>query len=185
MRMIVGAMLIGALCAGCGERPTSEVSQAPAATSTPAPGPKNAMAACDPNPKVTVTFKTNDDNILGSPACDLMDIDPDNVLVCHEDSKITWKYVNYCGLAVKASIGKHRRQKYGRFKLDKEIDPLVNDGDFQDEKTIAKAVGTTPTTLLVSAKVKSPAQCPDGLYKYDIGGSVKVDPEIAIRRESK
>lgn len=186
MRMTHGLIVLGVLCASCGGGTTSESPGSPpkgTPTAMPCEPSSPGARACDPDPVVTVTYRPNPDARAGK-ACDLVGIEPDNVLICADKSTIKWTFVNYCDKEIKARIGHHRRQKYGTYTPDKEIDPLVSGVDVEKEQRLPRAVDGTPSTKSVKAEVKPTSTLHDGLFKYDVKGSIDVDPEIAIRRES-
>lgn len=187
-RVIHGVIVLSVLSAGCGERGADDASPGPVETAgTPAPG---ASESPGPLPcgdqEVTVTFGLNAEHESDPKKCELLDVDPDNVPVCFDTKKITWEYVNACAEDMKVRIGANRRQKYGKYKKEKERDPLVGGGDFE----VLKPVGAQKK-VTVSAKVKGMNDAPDGLYKYDVEGedgqgkAWNVDPEIDVRRTTR
>jgi hypothetical protein len=130
---------------------------------------------CDPNPVVTVTFDENDDHPDG-PRCDVTSVAPNPVVVCDDNSTIAWVFKNDCDRDLKPKIGR-RKSVYPKRRRN---EPLTTTADL---KPAPETVPANTTAPLAPAPVDTAAK--NGRYKYDIAGSIDVDPEIDVRRPTK
>jgi len=147
----------------------------------PSPQPQSlgessaATAAADPfcaNPSppfrgVTITYAYQ------GTQCANMGAKPNRVTVCQGDT-IKWDFVNKCREAIEAYI---------RVSTNPDTALLVNQPGMArpEPHPVPAASGTgVPGQAVLVADVHSSAQ--PTIYKYDIGGTYPLDPEIDVRR---
>jgi hypothetical protein len=166
--MSAAAAALAMLAGGCVDpapspRPDSvDASGSPIGTATPDPFCRNQPSQ---ERVVTITYSGGSRR-----TCRNNGASPEPVVACQGD-RIRWDFSNACDHPIEASL-----------RLKAEGNPLEDRvGEVRpDPHPVPPATGGAAGHAYLAGKVHPSA--PTGRYKYDIGGTYPLDPEIDVRR---